>query len=500
MHNNLLRLYRALPPVAKASLWFMACTMLQKCLSLVTTPIFTRLMTPEQYGFYSTYLSLVVILPVLLTLNFDTGAYANGIAKLDNKKDVDLLGSSLLSLSFLITAAFGVVAFFTKDLLASWLALPAPVIELLVLEILFLPPLKFWMLQQRFAYKYVSVVSVILGMLLVNNALGIVVVLNFPQTQAVMRVLSITVVQILIGIPLYALYFRRSGWQNLTKFWGFGLRLNLPLVPHSLSIHAMHSADRVMINAMIGAAQTGIYGVAHSAGQLISAFKLSLVDAMRPWVYEKLKDRKFEEIRAVCQMLFVANIVISFLIVGLAPEIIAFLAPPKYHQAIYVIPPIAASGFFTFVYNICSLVEMFYERTKSVMVASVLSAILNIGLNFAFIPKFGFLAAGYTTLVSCAVLSAMHFSIVCKIQRKEMGNSQVIGLGMTLLLASLAIAGMIGFTILYVHPVLRVCAVLALAIICVIGRKKFMDIYRSLRSVKKRKTGPESEKNRKGTP
>ena len=71
----------------------------------------------------------------------------------------------------------------------------------------------------------------IAGMLLVNNILGIVVVLNFPQAQAVMRVLSITLVQILVGIPLYALYLRRSGLKNLARFWKFGLRLNLPLVP-----------------------------------------------------------------------------------------------------------------------------------------------------------------------------------------------------------------------------------------------------------------------------
>ncbi len=498
MRKDILHLYKGLPPVAKASLWFMVCTMLQKCLALVTTPIFTRIMDADQYGYFSTYLSLLTIAPVLLTLDFDTGAYANGITKLDGENEVNLLGTSLLSLSFLITLAFGVIAFFAQRWLADWLALPASIILLLLLEILFVPPLRFWMLKQRFAYKYVSVVAVILGMLVVNNALGIVVVLAFPEIQAVMRVLAITVVQILVGIPLYGLYLKKSGLKNLTRFWKYGLRLNLPLIPHALSIHVMASSDKVMINAMIGAAQAGIYGVANSVGHLISTFKLSLVDALRPWVYEKLKSRSFAEIRSVCQMLFLANVVISFLMVGLAPEIVAVLAPPQYHQAIYVIPPIAASGFFTFIYNICSLVEMYYERTKSVMVASMVSAALNVGLNFAFIPKFGFLAAGYTTLVSCAVLSAMHFSVVCRIQREEMDNAQVIGKGMNLLLAGLTIAGTIGFTILYVHPALRWCAVLALAFICWMGRKKFMGIYRSLRAAKKRKAALVAGRQREG--
>ena len=492
MRKDILHLYKELPPVAKASLWFMACNMLQKCLGLVTTPIFTRIMDAEQYGYFSTYLSLLTIVPVLLTLDFDTGAYANGITKLDDENEVNLLGTSLLSLSFLITVAFGVIAFFARRLLADWLALPASIFLLLVLEILFLHPLRFWMLQQRFAYKYVSVVAVILGMLVVNNALGIVVVLAFPEAQAVMRVLSITVVQMLVGIPLYGLYLKKSGLKNLTRFWKYGLRLNLPLVPHSLSIHVMTSSDKVMITALIGAAQAGIYGVAYSAGQLINTFKLSLVDALRPWVYEKLRNRCFDEIRGVCQMLFFANIVLSFLLVGLAPEIIAILAPPKYQQAIYVIPPIAASSYFTFVYNICSLVEMYYERTKSVMVASMAAAMVNVGLNYVFIPKFGFLAAGYTTLASCIVLGSMHFFILTKIQHAEMDHVRVIGFGRALMLAGLALTGMVVFTVLYAHPVLRLLSVLLLAFACWMGRKQFWTTYKAVKSIRKR---PHNEKD-----
>ncbi len=42
--------YRAIPIAAKASIWFIVCSVLQKCISMITLPIFTRLMSTEQYG------------------------------------------------------------------------------------------------------------------------------------------------------------------------------------------------------------------------------------------------------------------------------------------------------------------------------------------------------------------------------------------------------------------------------------------------------------------
>ena len=90
---------------------------------------------------------------------------------------------------------------------------------------------------------------------------------------------------------------------------------------------------------------------------------------------------------------------ISAVFIALAPEIIFVMAPVQYHEAVYVIPPVAASSYFTFLYNFFSIVGMYYEKTKKIMVASVSGAVLNLVLNVICINLFGYIAAAYTTQI-----------------------------------------------------------------------------------------------------
>lgn len=48
--NALLEKYHSLNVEVKAILWFTVCSFMQKGISFITVPIFTRLMTLKQYG------------------------------------------------------------------------------------------------------------------------------------------------------------------------------------------------------------------------------------------------------------------------------------------------------------------------------------------------------------------------------------------------------------------------------------------------------------------
>ncbi len=55
--NKLLDKYKKIPAPVKAGLWFFICTVLQKGIVFLTVPIFTRLLTTEQYGLLTVYQS-----------------------------------------------------------------------------------------------------------------------------------------------------------------------------------------------------------------------------------------------------------------------------------------------------------------------------------------------------------------------------------------------------------------------------------------------------------
>ena len=54
---NITSKYRSLSIQARAALWFTICSFLQNGISFITVPIFTRLMSTEEYGTYTVYLS-----------------------------------------------------------------------------------------------------------------------------------------------------------------------------------------------------------------------------------------------------------------------------------------------------------------------------------------------------------------------------------------------------------------------------------------------------------
>ncbi|MBR2569529.1 MAG: hypothetical protein IKE34_10145, partial [Paenibacillus sp.] len=76
-------------------------------------------------------------------------------------------------------------------------------------------------------------------------------------------------------------------WQYIKK----GSVLYIPLIPHYLSQHVLASADRMMISAMIGNREAGIYGVTYSVGSLMNIFWTAVNNTIIPLFYEGFRSK-----------------------------------------------------------------------------------------------------------------------------------------------------------------------------------------------------------------
>ena len=72
----------------KASIWFLICSFLQKGISSITVPIFTRLLDTAEYGNYNVFNSWLGIVTVIVTLNLSAGVYTQGLVKFDKEKNI----------------------------------------------------------------------------------------------------------------------------------------------------------------------------------------------------------------------------------------------------------------------------------------------------------------------------------------------------------------------------------------------------------------------------
>ena len=79
--DKIMKKYNELSVQTKAAFWFTGCSFLQKGISFITVPIFTRIMATEEYGLYTLYSSWYQILLIFTSLYLFNGVYDNAMSK-----------------------------------------------------------------------------------------------------------------------------------------------------------------------------------------------------------------------------------------------------------------------------------------------------------------------------------------------------------------------------------------------------------------------------------
>ena len=83
----LLGKYRNLPVEVKASGWYMVCNIVQNGLGFITLPIFSRILTTEEYGLFSVYLTWMNLLIIFTNLNLQFGVFNTAMIKFEKERD-----------------------------------------------------------------------------------------------------------------------------------------------------------------------------------------------------------------------------------------------------------------------------------------------------------------------------------------------------------------------------------------------------------------------------
>lgn len=485
--RTILKRYKDLSIPVKAALWFTVCSIVQKGISFITVPIFTRLLSVDEYGIYSVYNSWLSLFTILATLKMYSGCYFNGLYKYSEKNSFT---SSIQSLETFITiAVFGIVVLFS-DQIMPLVGLSNIFIVLMMAKILVTPPIEFWLTEQRVTYKYRNLVFLTICIALFNPLLGIIGILSTQTHHAEMRVLGGLIVYLVFGIVFYV----RNIWKGRTiycsKYWIFALRFDVPLLPHNLALSVLGQSDRIMINNMVGAEQAAIYSLAYSVSMTLQIVKDAIRDALLPWIYKKIKEGSHKEIRDVVNIILIFISLISFLFIAFAPEVVMIMGSDKYYEAIWIMPPVATSLYFMFLYNVFSSIEFYYEKTKYAMAASVVSALLNIILNLIFINIFGYMAAGYTTLFCYVALAVSHYFMAKSVLKARKETFEMLDSRFVLIYSLFVLGFSFAFALVYEIAAIRYMMILLLTGILLAMRKRISALFVQLKQAKKnRKNG-----------
>lgn len=470
--NKFLNKYRNMSKPVKASLWFTLCNIMQKGIQFVTIPIYTRMMSTEQYGEYTVFLSWYQIISIFATLNMWNYVINNGLVKYE--KDKDGFVSSLQGLSTTLTAIFTVVYMLLSGVWETWTQLTPAMMVVMIAELLVMPSFEYWCAKKRFEYdfKWVVILSLMITALIPAVSIPLVMIMSEKGLAAIIgRAATSSVIYV---IPFIIIMVKGRRFYN-REYWRFALKFNLPLIPHFLSTMILQQSDRIMISNMCGQDKAGIYSLAYSISMVLLMVNSAIQASFVPYTYNSMKEKKYDGIRKNSLVLITIVAVLNLMLVLVAPEVLAILGTSEYSAAAYVMPPVAMSSVLMFLFNLFANIEYYFEETKFVMTASVISAVINIALNYVFISRFGFIAAGYTTLVCYAIYSAAHYFFMKIVIKKHIPGADIYN---GKLIFSMMF-GIITFSMLvmliYDYAVIRIGILVVLAIAAYIKRKSIAD-------------------------
>lgn len=469
--NKTINMYKNLPLALKSSIIYLVVSLIQKGLGFISSPIYTRLLTSDEYGSVSVYLSMEQLLGIISMFCLSAGCFDIGMQ--DYKEDRDNFIFNTIVLSNFITLVCGSILALSYPLIKGYIGVSPLLLITMFVSFFFQPAFIFWTRKERFEYKYkisglLTALSAIISILV-----SIIAIFFCPKNKVEARVIGALAPTLIVYLFFWIYYWTKVESKINFHYLKFAFFFNLPLIPHYLSSYILNSFDRLMIANLIGNSQAAYYSLAYSAAAIITMIWTAVNSSLVPFLLDKYEHKDYDEASKVLNPILGMFAFLCIGIVLIAPEVIKILGTTEYYEAIYVIPPIVGGVFFQSLYYVFTNVLYYYKKPHYIMIASVLTALLNLLLNYIFISLFGYIAAGYTTLFCYMLQAVMDFFIAKKIIEKNIFDIKTI-----LFLSLLVIIISLFSNILYLSNTVRYICLIIFIIIFIIRKD---DIVKTIR-------------------
>lgn len=419
--------------VLKAGLGYTIGNYLLKGLSFFTIPIFTRLLTTQDYGKYNVFLSYENIIFVLIGFaihsSYKNARYKYGLCSEGTEKGKDYYSYVSTTICLILCSTVGWLLFvnlFSKPL-ENLLQLDQFCLNLLILYAFGNAIMTCYNTDAGLDYKYQRFIKVSGINAVLNILVSLVLIIFVFQTDKYIgRILGSTVAIVVVAVNIITEFLKRSTPGKDPSFLKWGIKYSAPIIPHGLSQIVLNQFDRIMIMKMETEARAGIYSFAYNIYAIIQVTANSLDNVWGPWFYQKRKDNDLDAIKKYSGIYAFYMMIFSSAIIFMTPEIVKILANENYWDAIYSVIPIVAGGYFAFLYTIPSCVEYYHGKTQYIASGTMLAAVINIVLNYIFIKRYGYVAAAYTTLATYFLYFLFHYLIAMKIEKKSLFSNRIM--------------------------------------------------------------------------
>lgn len=424
----------------KAGIWYMVGNILIKGVSFIALPIFTRLLTPEDFGRYNIFMSYESILTIILGLGF--GGTIK-IAYFDFKDNFKDYFSSVIFFTILFTLVFDVLSigcyfiFLRPHLSEMW---TQGLLHLLIFSALGTALYNLISTKYIIYAEYKSNLAISAIYTITNVALSVFLCYTiFTAERYLARIVGYTLPIMIISYGIAILYMLRSKVLINIGYWKYALKLGSPLIIHSLSMILLIQMGKITINHCYGDTETGIYSVGTTIVGILTIVLSSFDNAWAPWFYRGLNENKFDELVKGNNKISVAFAIVCGCFMLLSPEMVRILSTLDYYEAIYSLVPLVVATYINFMYLFAVNQEYYYKKTKTIAIGTVIATAAGFTLNYLLLPIFGYITAAYISCMSNIILLTIHTIVVNRMNKPKVISYKYL---MGMLIFSIVIGAM----------------------------------------------------------
>jgi len=422
-------------------------SLLTKATGFLLLPIITRYLTLEEYGLYTNIQSAQQIMYLFATLSLDA-AYGRFIYDYNSsKKRLRLLTSTIFTVFILWNVVYlGIAGISIYYLIDSW--------GYQKLLISFLLP--FITLFQQFIALNTSLMQSrhhTKKLLMINVA-------SFFATQLIILILliwfnmgvdSFFIAQFCIGLIVMMIHINLMKTEGLIKLFIFKqstfkklFKYALGYIPVSFSSWIFSLSDRYIITYYVSLAMAGKYAFIMQLTMIIQVIMQAIDTAYTPIFMTLIKNKtkqNLDKIKSFFDVMLFFLLVIYLGMILFLPFLIETFFPQKY-QGDYLLISILSMGFvFLAIRKMFTNILVYYKKSLWISVSGYIPAIVNLALNFIFIPKYGIYAAAWSTLISFIVYAGIVFLMAQKLQKFEFNYFKILIIfGIAVLISCICLA------------------------------------------------------------
>ena len=368
-----------------------------KAIGFISIPIFTRLFTQEEYGIVAVFASYVGVMTVILSLNSYTAVGRYYYEKTDDFGE--FVGTSFIFVGLILCVSVIIYILFYQQI-NNLIKLPGllPIYLLFACLFTIIRSVYAQILVPQKKSKELAIINVL------NGYIGFAVAVLFVYLLKENRYLGRIWATLLIGL-FFSIYYIKK----INKYLKFNFKMehikyianySIPLIPHNLSGVILAQFDRIMINNIESTASAGLYSLGYNIGMLLLIVNGSIMTALIPDFMKLLDNKEYDRLDVLMGKIFSIGTIAALGLILFAREIVVVLADVKFHEALKVVPIVIIGYVFHEMYCMYGMYPGYKKKTIYTSIVSLSAGSLNVVLNAMFIPKYGYISAAYTTLIS----------------------------------------------------------------------------------------------------